>query len=84
MGLEYPDWTSDDIAFVNDMTLEAIGTIASARDAVQTLETDTELRQALRRNIDRLKTTLGNTARKDNGDDRARLARCRLRWPDRS
>src|SRR5579871_4350763 len=38
MGMEYPDWTLDDIAFVNDMTLEAIGIIASARDAIPVLE----------------------------------------------
>src|SRR5258708_33186201 len=83
MGMEYPDWTLDDIAFVNDMTLEAIGLVASARDALPALESDHELRRALRRNIARLRKVLDKCDRKARSHDRSRLDKCRLRWPER-
>jgi hypothetical protein len=76
-GYEPVDWTLENVAFVNDMTLEAIGMVASAHDAVQTLKEDDELYQALRRNIKIVSEKL-----KQSGEEKARVGH--LRWPDRS
>jgi len=50
-GADYPDWSPEDIAFVNDMTREAQAIMHAAESGLILLENDTTLRKALRRNI---------------------------------
>ena len=80
-GLEMPDWTPDDVAFVNEMTLEAMSILADATDGQEALEADPELRAALHKNIQLVYEALKKQGRKRKPHD-GRAVCQHLRWPD--
>ena len=74
-GIEALDWSSENLAFMNDMATEAQMLLEAARRGLDALQTDAALRQALRHNVRRLMTP-ERPGRKEYAHD------C-LRWPDR-
>jgi hypothetical protein len=54
MGLEHPDWTEEDIAFINEVARESQDIVADARAAQHRLETDAAHRAAFRHNLEAL------------------------------
>lgn len=82
-GLEGPDWTPDEIAFVNAMTQEALDMIAQSEQGQKILETDEAFRAALKRNIRVVCKALNKPRKRKNPHDSNRAIRKRLRWPER-
>ena len=50
-GAEYPDWSPEDIAFVNDMTREAQAIMGAAEGGMALVEDNAAVRKALQHNI---------------------------------
>ena len=85
-GAEYPDWSLEDIAFVNDMTREAQDIMHAAESGFILLENDTTLRKALRRNIrtiyKHIERREKRNARTYFTDDECGAIAQRLAWPE--
>jgi len=78
-GMEYDDWTPQNIQFTNDMTEEALRILEDAYDGLTLLRQDTELRTAFRHNILVLASRTGD--RRINHNDHN--AQRPLQWPGR-
>ncbi len=86
-GTELPDWTLDEIDFINDMTHEAHEMMDAVIRSKEALEDDTVLCNALERNLKHIFKTLdkkGKTHARTHYSDAecTALAHC-LTWPDR-
>ncbi len=77
-GMDMPDWTPDDVAFVNEMTREARQILDAATAGEKVLHADPTLRAAFRQNIDRVKQALHRQGTR-RSHDRLSLD---LQWPD--
>ncbi len=77
-GMNMPDWTPEDVAFVNEMTLEARQILNAATAGEKALHGDPVLRAAFRTNINRVKHALRQQGRRRT-HDRHTLD---LEWPD--
>jgi hypothetical protein len=80
-GMEMPDWSPEDIALVNEMTLEAIQILDEAALGQQALAADSELRTALQQNIQRITARLERSIERRNTNDHKPIC---LQWPERS
>ena len=87
-GAEYPDWSPEDIAFVNDMTREAQAIMSSAESGMALIENNSSLRKVLQRNI---RTIYKQIERKEKKhartyltDDECGALAYRLTWPERN
>jgi hypothetical protein len=81
-GMEYDEWTPQNILFANDMAQEALDILNAARAGLTTLQQDTELRAAFRHNIELLASKLGGRRIKPR-DHSIKYAQRHLRWPER-
>ncbi|MCC7447118.1 MAG: hypothetical protein IT324_06865 [Anaerolineae bacterium] len=79
-GMEMPDWSPENIAFVNAMTREAQHIIDEATMGEKALHDDPALHTALRKNIQRVRRMLSRTKRSKSNHDRSVI---HLDWPER-
>jgi len=93
-GYDMPQWSADDITLINDINQEAHDLIASALNALASLETDSALFRALTRNVKAVLNAVRKMlTHKENSDARTRpiggdpdpatFARY-ARWPERT
>ena len=86
-GAEYPDWSLEDIAFVNDMTREAQNIMRAAECGMALVESDAAVCKALRRNIQIVNKYIQKRDKKHARtyltDDECSALACRLAWPKR-
>jgi hypothetical protein len=87
-GAEMPEWTPEEVEFLNELALEAREIMAGVWRGIDALEQDASLRRTLVRNIHHLYRQLDRKGKKTNArfsvsdaDSRA-LAR-RVIWPER-
>jgi len=85
-GAEYPDWSLEDIAFVNDMTREAQAIMGAAEGGMALVESHATVRKALQRNIQIVNKYIQKkekrNARTYLTDDECGVLACRLAWPE--
>ncbi len=86
-GAEYPDWTPDEIEFVNDMTQEALDLMQAVERGLTLLESDKAFAKALRHNTARvfnyIKKRKQQYVRQYLTDDECAALARRLAWPER-
>ena len=86
-GAEYPDWSLEDIAFVNDMTREAQVIMGAAECGMALMETDAAVRKALQRNSQIVNKYIQKREKKHARtyltDDECGVLAHRLAWPER-
>jgi len=84
-GAEYPDWSLEDIAFVNDMTREAEVIMGAAESGMALVESNPTLNKALQRNIRTIYKQIERREKKHARtyltDDECGALTCRLAWP---
>ena len=86
-GAEYPDWSPEDIAFVNDMTREAQAIMGAAEGGMALVEDNAAVRKALQHNIQIVNKYIQKREKKHARtyltDDECGALAHRLAWPER-
>jgi len=86
-GAEYPDWSLEDIDFVNDMTREAQDIMRAAESGMTLVESDAAVRKALQHNIQIVNKYIQKREKKHARtyltDDECGVLAHRLAWPER-